>query len=570
MKYAHSLGNVFNRLAKLLVFIALLVGLFWPLDSSLFPGHSAGVKAAGDPVIAAAGDIACDPTDPNFHGGNGTALSCRQKNTSDLMVNAGLAAVLDLGDNQYYCGSYQAYMQVYDLSWGRLKSITHPAVGNHEYLTSGGTGCTSANSGAAGYFQYFGAAAGNPGQGYYSYDIGAWHLIALNTNCVNVGGCAATSPQGIWLEADLTAHANSCVLAYWHIPLFSSGGRANNNSKPFWTALYNHHADLILVGHDHIYERFAPQTPAGVADPVWGIRQFTVGTGGADHTTITKVAANSELRNVDTYGVLELTLHQTGYDWLFVHEAGKTFTDSGTQACHSSSAATATPANTSTSTNTPTPTSAFSPTPTDTPTSTNTPTPTLAFSPTPSNTPTPTNTPTQTSIPPTPTGVPPTPTPTATHSGSSVTFVPSADAYVYSSSTTTNFGSATTLRADASPTMLSFLKFSVSGLSGAPSQAILRLFANSIQSSGVDVHHVADTTWGEKTITYTNMPAYDTAIAGSSGPIKTSGTWYSINITSLITGNGTFSMAITTTNSTAISLASRESGANAPQLVITP
>jgi acid phosphatase type 7 len=529
-------NNVSTRWFKLLAMIVLLVVLFSLPDSSLLSGHSGVVKAAGDPVIAAAGDIACDPTDPNFNGGNGSSASCRQKYTSDLLVNANPAAVLDLGDTQYYCGGYQAFVQSYDLSWGRLKSITHPAVGNHEFLTSGGTGCTAANAAAAGYFQYFGAAAGNPGQGYYSYDIGAWHLIALNSNCSDAGGCGATTPQGKWLEADLTAHPNVCVLAYWHIPLFSSGTRANNNSKPFWTALYAHNTALILVGHDHMYERFAPQTPAGAADPARGIRQFTVGTGGSDHTSVAKVAANSQVRNTNTFGVLLLTLHPTSYDWQFVPEAGKTFTDSGTGTCSGGSAATATP------TNIPT----------------NTPTPTLAVSPTPGNTPTSTNTPSVTF------------TPTATQSGSSVTFVPMADAYVYSVNPDTKFGTVSTLRADASPSMLSFLKFSVSGLSGAPSQATLRLFANSIQSTGVDVHHVADTTWGETTITYNNMPAYDAAIAGSSGPIKTSGTFYSINVTSLITGNGTFNMAFTTTNSTTISFASRESGANAPQLVITP
>jgi acid phosphatase type 7 len=566
MKQTARSGNVSTRLFKLLVIMVLLVGLFWLPDAGLFAGHPSVVKAAGDPVIAAAGDIACDPTDVNFQGGNGTSANCRQKYTSDLLVNAGLAAVLSLGDNQYFCGGYQAFQQSYDLSWGRLKAITHPVVGNHEYLVAGGTGCSMANAGAAGYFQYFGAAAGNPGQGYYSYDIGAWHLIALNSNCTDAGGCAPTTPQGQWLEADLTAHPNSCILAYWHIPLFSSGGRQAQNSKTFWQALYNHHADLILNGHDHIYERFAPQNSAGVADAAQGVRQFTVGTGGADHTTITVVAANSELRNTDTYGVLMLTLHPTGYDWQFVPEAGKTFTDSGTQACHGSSAATLTPTNTST------PTSAFSPTPTNTLTPTNTPTPTSAFSPTPTNTSTPTNTPTPTSaFSPTPSNTPTdTPTPTATQSSNSVTFVPTADAYVDSSSPTTNFGTTTTLRADGSPIVLSFLKFSVSGLSGAPSQATLRLWANSTQTTGVSVHNVADTTWGEKTITYNNMPAYDTGVVGSSGPIKTAGAWYSINITSLISGNGTFSMAFTTTNSTAISFASRESGAHAPQLVITP
>ena len=567
MKQTGWSGNVSTRLFKLLIIIVLLVGLFWLPDTGLFAGHPTVVKAAGDPVIAAAGDIACDPTDVNFQGGNGTSANCRQKYTSDLLVNANPAAVLALGDNQYFCGGYQAFHQSYDLSWGRLKAITHPVVGNHEYLVAGGTGCSMANAAAAGYFQYFGAAAGNPGQGYYSYDIGAWHLIALNSNCTDAGGCAPGTPQGNWLEADLTAHPNSCVLAYWHIPLFSSGGRQANNSKTFWQALYNHHADLILNGHDHIYERFAPQTSAGVADAVQGIRQFTVGTGGADHTTITVIAANSQLRNTDTYGVLMLTLHPTSYDWQFVPEAGKTFTDSGSATCHFSSAATLTPTNTSTSapSDTPTPTSTNSPVPSNTPTPTSTFTPTASDTPTPTstNSPAPSNTPTST-------GVPPTPTPTATQSSSSITFLPTADAYVYSVNPDTKFGTVTTLRADASPTMLSFLRFSVSGLNGAPSRAILRLYANSTQSTGVSVHHVADTTWGEKTITYNNMPAYDTAVAGSSGTIKTSGTFYSIDVTSLITGNGTFSMAFTTTNSTAISLASREAGANAPQLVITP
>ena len=234
--------------------LLLLVGLI----GFAAPGDITSALAAGDPVVAAAGDIACDPSSSSFNAGNGSSSSCRQKYTSDLLVNAGLSAVLALGDNQYYCGGYQAFLQSYDLSWGRVKSITRPAVGNHEYLTSGGTGCTSDNQGAAGYFNYFGAAAGNRGQGYYSYDIGTWHLIALNSNCGDAGGCSSSSPQGKWLEADLAAHSNFCTLAYWHIPLFSSGGRAASNSKPFWQSLYNHNADLILSGHDHIYERFAP------------------------------------------------------------------------------------------------------------------------------------------------------------------------------------------------------------------------------------------------------------------------------------------------------------------------
>jgi chitodextrinase len=316
--------------------LALLgsVGLIPVVAPSVNLASASQLAQTPDPVIATAGDIACDPSNPNFNGGNGAANSCRQMYTSNLLVGANLAAVLDLGDNQYYCGGYQAFLQSYGPSWGRVKSITYPAVGNHEYLTSGGTDCTPANAGAAGYFAYFGAAAGQPGQGYYSYDIGTWHIIALNSNCGNAGGCGATSPQGIWLANDLKSHANFCTLAYWHIPLFSSGGRANNNSKTFWQLLYDNNADLILSAHDHTYERFAPQTPSGTLDTSRGIREFIVGSGGANHTSFVTIAANSEVRNASTFGVLEITLHPTSYDWQFVPEAGQTFTDSGTTACH--------------------------------------------------------------------------------------------------------------------------------------------------------------------------------------------------------------------------------------------
>jgi calcineurin-like phosphoesterase family protein len=318
--------------------ILILMGLIWILlyqrmaATSSTNKSEAALAAGTDPVIAAAGDIACDPSNANFKDGEGSRLSCRQKYTSDLLVNAGFAGILVLGDNQYECGGYQAFLQSYDLSWGRVKSITHPVLGNHEHLTSGGTDCASAN--AAGYFTYFGAAAGEPSKGYYSFDIGAWHLIALNSNCGVAGGCSATSPQGKWLEDDLATHANFCTLAYWHIPLFSSGGRASINTKPFWQILYEHNADLVLSAHDHIYERFAPQTPDGTLDSANGIREFIVGSGGANHTSITAVAANSELSNTDTYGVLKLTLHPASYDWHFIPEAGKSFTDSGKGECH--------------------------------------------------------------------------------------------------------------------------------------------------------------------------------------------------------------------------------------------
>ena len=312
---------------------ALLVSVLAATSITALASEPRPVVAAGDPVIAAAGDIACDPSSAQFNGGRGSGSLCRQLAVSNLLVGGNFAAVLALGDTQYNCGGLAAFQQSYDLSWGRVKSITHPVVGNHEYLTSGGTGCTSANANAAGYFAYFGAAAGAPSKGYYSFDVGSWHLIALNSSCSGAGGCGRTSPQGKWLAADLAAHKNECTLAYWHIPLFSSGGRANKNTLPFWQQLYAAHADIVLDGHDHIYERFAPQTPAGEPDPASGIREITVGTGGANLTPLQTRAANSVVANASTFGVLELTLRRSSYSWQFVPAVGS-FRDSGSANCH--------------------------------------------------------------------------------------------------------------------------------------------------------------------------------------------------------------------------------------------
>jgi hypothetical protein len=332
MRHVSDRGAVTAATRLAAAFLAAITLL--ALTSAVSPLNvSTPAAATGDPVIAAAGDIACDPANASFNGGLGDANGCRQRYTSDLLVGGDLAAVLPLGDNQYECGSRQAFLGSYDASWGRVNGIARPVVGNHEYLTAGGTGCDPSNAGAAGYFSYFGATAGSPGQGYYSYDVGAWHLIALNSNCTDAGGCDPASPQGRWLANDLATHSNACTLAYWHIPLFSSGGRAAQNSASFWQALYAAGADVVLNGHDHIYERFARQTPAGARDDVAGIREFIVGTGGANHTSIASLAANSEVRNADTYGVLRLTLHPGSYDWQFVPEAGGTFTDSGMTVC---------------------------------------------------------------------------------------------------------------------------------------------------------------------------------------------------------------------------------------------
>src|SRR3954453_22932603 len=231
-----------------------------------------------DPVIGAAGDIACDPSDPGFNNGAGTPGHCRQKATSDLLVAAKPTAVLPLGDTQYEQGILDTYARSYDPTWGRLRGITHPAVGNHEY--SGGEG------NGAGYYDYFNGIgadngpAGPRGRDYYSYDIGGWHLIALDSICSQVGGCEPGSPQEEWLRADLAAHPAACTLAYWHHPRFTSTGVGWTSMDAIWRDLYNAGADVVLGGHIHHYERFMPQDPQGRPDPAFGIREFVVGTGG--------------------------------------------------------------------------------------------------------------------------------------------------------------------------------------------------------------------------------------------------------------------------------------------------
>jgi acid phosphatase type 7 len=282
---------------------------------------------AADPVIAAAGDIGCDPLDPGYNGGNGTADRCRQRATSNLLVGAGLAAVLPLGDVQYDSPTADRLQAVYNPTWGRVKSISRPVIGNHD-----GAG--------AGYFNYFngtGAAdgpAGPRGRGYYSYDVGAWHIVALNSNCARVS-CGAGSIQEKWLRADLAAHPSACTLAYWHHPRYSSGHDGSHATLgAFWKALDEAGAEIVLSGHSHDYERFAAKNGAGKLSPT-GIRQFVVGTGGAFMTGLgTSKVSGSEVKQNNTFGVLKLTLHASSYDWQFVPIAGRTWTDYGSGQCH--------------------------------------------------------------------------------------------------------------------------------------------------------------------------------------------------------------------------------------------
>ena len=275
----------------------------------LYASRSAQAASA---VMVGAGDIAKCSTEAD-------------EATAKLLDNIP-GTVFTVGDNVYPSGTASEFKNCYGPSWGRHKARTRPAVGNHEYETSG----------ASGYYNYFGAAAGDPSRGYYSYDRGGWHVVALNSNCKEVGGCDADSPQGRWLRNDLAANPAECTLAYFHHSLFSSGGEHGNQpqGRPLWNALYAADAEVVVSGHDHSYERFAPQRPDGARNKERGIRQFVVGTGGGTQRGFGKIRPNSQARNASTPGVLKLTLNSGSYSWKFVPVAGKTFTDSGITSCH--------------------------------------------------------------------------------------------------------------------------------------------------------------------------------------------------------------------------------------------
>jgi hypothetical protein len=234
------------------------------------------------------------------------------------------------GDLAYEKGSTEDFNNCYDPAWGRFKDRTKPALGNHEYV----------DPTASGYFQYWGAQAGPLGKGYYSYDLGNWHVVVLNTNCdaKDLGGCATGSPQETWLKEDMAKHPKACILAYGHHALFSSGVFKKHAVHPelrqLWEDLYAAHADLVLAGHEHSYERFAPQDPEGKADPANGIREIVAGTGGRSHDLLGFATPNSEVREWDTFGVLKLTLSPGKYSWEFVPVEGKTFRDAGSGVCH--------------------------------------------------------------------------------------------------------------------------------------------------------------------------------------------------------------------------------------------
>ncbi len=265
----------------------------------------------GDPVLVGAGDI-------------GRCGSDDDEATAALLD--GIAGtVFTAGDNAYESGTADQFRDCYDTSWGRHRARTRPAPGNHDWETTG----------LAGYFGYFGDAAKGPGgSSWYSYDLGSWHVVVLDSMCAKVGGCDPGSPQGAWLAADLAANQAACTLAIFHIPRFTSGEHGDTPAMDaFWRPLYAAGVDVVVNGHDHDYERFAPQDPDGRIDGNRGIRQFVVGTGGAPLRDFARVAPNSELRATIGHGVLALTLRGDSYEWAFI-AAGSDFRDRGTTPCH--------------------------------------------------------------------------------------------------------------------------------------------------------------------------------------------------------------------------------------------
>jgi hypothetical protein len=302
------------------VFAAALTLAWLPIgpashESSRTNGLTTSTAGAQDDrrvVLVGAGDIAnCE-----IDGGSGARATA-------AVLDRIAGTVFTVGDHAYPTGAAAQFRECYDPSWGRHKARTRPAPGNHDYLTAN----------AKAYFDYFGDNAGPDRRGYYSYTLGTWHIVSLNSSIA----ADHHSPQIEWLRSDLKDHPAQCTLAYWHLPIFSSGPHGSEpqtaaHMREAWRALYEFGADVVINGHDHDYERFAPQDPKGKADPN-GIREFVVGTGGGGLYEFRRIRSNSEVRSNRSYGVLVLTLGATDYSWEFVSAAGESFRDGGTARC---------------------------------------------------------------------------------------------------------------------------------------------------------------------------------------------------------------------------------------------
>ena len=549
---------------------AAALGL-WP------SGERAAAQGSGDPVIFAAGDIAC--------GNDTSGGSCKEMETSNLIINQGAAAILPLGDVQYEKGQLSNFQGHYHGSWGRAKAITRPAIGNHELNDPAGRG--------TGYWDYFNGVgavngpAGERGKGYYSYDLGTWHLIALNSNC-SQASCSAGGAQEQWLRADLNAHPNRCTLVYMHHPRWTSDTRDFDKPEldPLIRAMYDHGVDVLLVGHSHFYERFAPQDPDQRLDRTNGIRHFIVGTGGRNVYGFGAIEPNSEVRNGDTFGVLRMELHPQGYDWRFLPVAGRTFTDSGSAGCHRTSPDTDPP-------EAPTGLSAeahganrvtltWNPssdvgtgiaryriyrdgiqigTADDTSYNDDTVAPLSTYryhvvaedgggNPSPASSVVTATTP------------PPNQVITLTS--------PIDDAHVQAAAPTANAGAGPDLEVDGSPVMDGLLKFNVSGVGTREVlDARLRLHATDSSGMGGAFYATASNSWSEGTVTWNSAPAISGAELDSLASVN-AGTWYEVDVTKAVKGDGPVSLRFNSTSSNGADYVSSEGTAGlAPQLRIT-
>jgi hypothetical protein len=284
-----------------------------PIDLSTLVSYPPVPDATAEPsvTLTGAGDIASCERD-------------QDEATAALLADVP-GFVFTAGDNAYGQGTPAQFANCYDPGWGAQRARTFPALGNHDAETAG----------AAGYFDYFGARAGDPRAGWYALDLGTWRLIVLNSTCADAGGCGKDTDQGRWLEAELEANPMDCTLAIWHQPRWSTGHHGPTPGvAPFWDVLYAAGVDLVVNAHDHDYERFAPVDPSGKAEPERGIRQIVAGTGGAALRPFEEEDPNSEVRQASTHGVLRLDLHRGSYDWQFLPVEGGDFTDQGSGTCH--------------------------------------------------------------------------------------------------------------------------------------------------------------------------------------------------------------------------------------------
>ena len=530
--------------------------------------------ATTDPVIAVAGDIACLPA------ASSSATRCQHTATSELLLAMNPAAVLTVGDNQYETGLLDEFQRSYGPTWGRLLDRTFPVPGNHEYDSPG----------ANGYYSYFGARAGDPSKGYYSFDVGAWHLVALNSECSFVGGCHAGSPQETWLRADLAAHPAACTLAYWHKPRFSSGGRHPSNAifKPLWQALWDGQADLVLSGHAHHYERFAPQAPDGALDEARGIRQFIVGTGGRGFQILGAAQPNSEVRQNTNFGVLKLGLHPTSYDWEFVPTAGGTFTDAGSQACGGQDVQPPTaPANlTATAASSARVDLSWGASAdnvgvtgyrvyrdnalrgTAGPTQTTYTDSTAAAA---------THTYQVSAIDAagreSPRSNPATVTTPSAAPGVARVFASTDDAFVEQGAPNTNLGTQDRLIVDRSPTDNLLVRFDVATSGCDITGAKLRLTVGPSIGDGSPKGGVFSTTatsnWSESTVTWANAPPANPTVVGSLGEVSP-GQTYEVDVSSVVTADGPVTLRAATTSSSAVRYVAKEGSTTlGPQLVVT-